>query len=53
MVPLRRHPRFGQFRLHRRLHRVQGVADIGRIVRQGDVELALALQDAALAEPRG
>ena len=49
---LRRHPRLGQFRVDRRLHRVQRVLHLGRLVRERDVELALALQDAALAEPR-
>ncbi len=47
---LRRYARLGQFRFHRRLHHLKRVLHIGRVVGERDVELALALQDTALAE---
>ena len=47
---LRRDARLGQLRVHRRLRYFQRVPHIGRIMRERDVELALALKDATLAE---
>jgi hypothetical protein len=49
---LRSDARLGQLGVDRRLHRVQRVLYLGCLMRERDVELALALQDAALAEPR-
>src|SRR5580704_16971944 len=47
---LRRYPRLGQFRLDRRLHHVERVLHVSRIVGERDVELALALEDTVVAE---